>query len=409
MIKRDNLLPLLMVYWTLIGPATVLHSVGITGLHSTVFVLATALPLAIVSGRKLHYSTMAAALGLVALSLGNVLHWGDYRYIFFCVFLLCAMMLVDLAGPDGIQRFSEISTKLLIILLIGAVLAAFLAATGLKPLFAIQNPDGQDYYYFYTTFTNSYQENTIRAAGIFDEPGAFSMYICFIAALRHILRQNRRTTWLMIVLGFATLSLAHLIYTLCHFLAEQTSKKRILLMVCVLAFALVVVVTSIAVDSNFILLSRLRLTEDTNMIAGDNRSFQLINAWAQLVDNPSAFFFGLDSTCVFKQSLCQDRFGPLGENPLSPLVFGGIFSELPYYLVTLTLLIAPAFNRRNIVLFGMGLLFFQRPYVSGFSYALIATLLMCVFLRQFTWGRHVHAKSHSPLTVAVSAVPTSRS
>lgn len=192
-------------------------------------------------------------------------------------------------------------------------------------------------------------------------------------------------------------------YTLCHFLAEQTSKKRVLLMVGALAFALFLVITTIAIDSNIILLSRLRLSEDTNIFAGDNRSFQMINAWAQLADNPSASFFGLDSTCVFKQAVCQDQFGLLGENPLSPLVFGGIFSELPYYLVILTFLIAPAFDKRNIVLLGVGLLFLQRPYVSGFSYALIATLLVHVFLHQIAIGRRARRASKSSFNAPVRA------
>lgn len=386
-IKSDQLLPSLMVYWTFIGPATLLHFIGLRGLHSTALVLVASLLFAIYAGKKFRYSTLAAAIGLITLSLGNVVYWGDYRYLFFCVFLLCAMMLADLASPKDIQRFCTISTKLLVVLLLGAIFAALLAAAGLKPLFTIQNPDSQDYYFFYTTFTNSYQDNIIRAAGIFDEPGAFSMYICFIAALRHLLRKDRRTTWFLIVLGFVTFSLAHLIYTICHLLAEQTSKKMIYLMVGSLAFVLFVVITTIAIDSNFILLSRLRLNEDTNMFAGDNRSFQMINAWAHLAENPSAILFGLDSTCVFQQSVCQDQFGPLGENPLSPLVFGGLFSQWPYYLVVLTFLIAPVFDKRNIVLAGVGLLFLQRPYVVGFSYAFIATLLVHVLLHQVTFGR----------------------
>jgi len=408
-IKKDHVVPLLMVYWTLIAPAPLLNYFGLRGIYSTAFVLTIALTFAVVSGRKLHYSTIALALGLFALSLGNVLHWGDYRYFFYPVFLLCAMILVDLSSPVGIRRFSEISTKLLIILLIGAVFAVFLVKTGLKPQFVFPNPDGRPNYFFYTTFTNSYIGNYIRPAGIFDEPGAFSMYICFIAALRHLLRQDRRTTWLLLAMGFVTSSLAHVIYTLCHLLAEQPTKKRIFFIGGGIALAFFVVVITNAIDSSLPLLSRLRLTEDTaRLVAGDNRSFRMINAWAQLSDNPSAFLFGLDSTCVFKQSSCQGQFGPLGENPLSPLVFGGILSVLPYYLVVLNFLIAPVFNKRNIVLFGMGLLFLQRPYVLGFSYAFIATLLMYVFFRQATWGRRECPESHSPTTIAPHAVPASQ-
>jgi threonine/homoserine/homoserine lactone efflux protein len=264
----------------------------------------------------------------------------------------------------------------MIILLIGAVASFVFAGLGLPPLLTIVNPDGQDYYFFYTGFTNSYSDNFIRASAIYDEPGAFSMYICFVAALRHLLDRDRKRTWLMLMLGFITFSLAHLIYVFCHFLAEQSSKTRILTWLSLLALLLFATVTSISPDSDIVFLSRLALTEDTNLFAGDNRSFQLFNAFSQLSENRSGIFFGLDNTCVFSQSICQAKFGFLGENPLSPLAFGGLLSEAPYYVTVLMFLLSPFLTRKHIVIFGIGLLFLQRPYVMGFSYSLIAVTLL---------------------------------
>jgi len=378
----DDVTSWLMLAWALLAPASILHYVGIKGLYSTLFVFTLALAFGALTHRRFRVSTLLVATGIVLLSVANAVQWGDFRYVFYCMFFLCALVLTELVGRAGAERFCTMATSLMTALLVGAVISFVLAWLGLPPLFTITNPDGQDYHFFYTGFTNSYDENFIRASAIYDEPGAFSMYVCFVAALRHVLGRQRRTTWLLLALGFVTFSLAHLIYVMCHFLAEQSSRTRIVFFVGSLSVALFALVTTIALDSNIILLSRLALTEDTNFFAGDNRSFQLFNAWEQMLDRPASIFFGLDPSCVFSQRMCEEKFGPMGENPLSPMAFGGLVTELPYYVAVIAFLLSPLFGRRYIVLFGIGLLFLQRPYVTGFSYALIAVLLLEVSLRR---------------------------
>ncbi len=375
-------LPGLMLFWALIAPASVLHYVGIKGLLSTAFTLVAAIVIGVATQKRIRIWTLIAAAFLLSISLGNVLHWNDLRYFFYCVFFLCALVLVEFSGKSGIDRFCELATRLTMVLLIGAVASFLFARIGAPPVFAITNPDGQDYFFFYTGFTNSYDDNFIRASAIYDEPGAFSMYICFVAAMRHLLGQEKRTTWIILGMGFITFSLAHLIYVICHFLAEQSSNRRIVVLLAALAAALFLFITSMSLDSNIVLLSRLALSEDTNFFAGDNRSFQLFNAWANISDQPSSILFGMDSTCVFNQMICQEKFGVMGENPLSPLAFGGLLSELPYYVTIFLFLISPLFGRRYIVALGMGLLFLQRPYVMGFSYALIAVVLLELVYRR---------------------------
>ena len=399
--RNNNVVPALMVYWALVAPASVLHYLGIKGLYSTVLVLGAAIIFGFLTRKPVRVSTLTIAAILALLSIGNVLHWNDLRYVFYCIFLICALIIVEISGRNGIERFCTMATSLMLVLLVGAVISFLLARIGAPPIWVITNPDGQDYYFFYTGFTNSYYDNIIRASAIYDEPGAFSMYICFIAALRHLLGRERRTTWTLLGLGFVTFSLAHFIYVLCHFLAEQPSKKQILLLLGAFSLLLSTLITYIALDSNILLLSRLALTEDTNFFAGDNRSFQLFNAWDQMMMNPSSILFGLDSSCVFNQTVCQDRFGPLGENPLSPLVFGGLASEWPYYLTVILFLSSPLFGTRNIALLGMGLLFLQRPYVTGFSYALIAVLLLDVAFRRGTTA--IGARHHAPRSCSLNS------
>lgn len=389
-------LALLMLYWALIAPSSLLHYVGLKGLQSTALALALALCLGLATRRGVRPVALLVFASLVVLSLVNALHWNDIRYMFYWIFFTCALLLVELSGKEGIDRFCSMATRLVLVLLVGALLAFVLARAGFPPILTITNPDGQSYYFFYTSFTNSYEDDFIRAAGIYDEPGAFSMYICFVAALRHLLQRDRRTTWLMLALGFITFSLAHLIYVLFHFLAEQANKKRIVVVFAVLAAGLITIVSSISIESNIVLLRRLALTEDSGLVAGDNRSLQLINAWSQINDNPSSVLYGLDSTCVFNQMICQEKFGSLGENPLSPLAFGGLASEGVFYVVVALFLLSPLFGKRYLVLFGMGLLFVQRPYVMGFSYALLAVMLVDVFLRRGEKEPVAHARIPPP-------------
>jgi hypothetical protein len=344
--------------------------------------VALAIGVGLATRRRVRITALIVIALVVLLSLANALHWNDVRYIAYPIFFGCAVVLVELAGREGIDRFCTFATRLLIVLLLGALASFVLAAFGVAPLFTITNPDGQDYYFFYTGFTNSYSDNLIRASAIYDEPGAFSMYICFVSALRHLLNRDKRTTWLLLGLGFITFSLAHLAYAFCHFLAEQRSKTRVVTLLSLLVVFLVFLSTSILPDANLLFLSRLALSEDTNLFVGDNRSFQMLNAWDQISDSPASIFFGLHSNCVFSQTVCQEQFGTLGENPLSPLAFGGLLSEAPYYVAVIAFLLSPLFAKRYIVVFAVGLLFLQRPYVMGFSYALIAVILLDLLVRQ---------------------------
>lgn len=380
--RGTRALALLMIYWAMIAPASMLHFLGLKGLHSSVLAILLAFAIGLATHRRIRTASLLIFAILVGMSMANVLNWNDLRYLFYPIFFTCALFLVELSGEQGVNKFCSMATRLMLVLLMGAVLAFVLARVGLPPAFTMTNPDGQNYYFFYTSFTNTYEDNVIRAAGIYDEPGAFSMYICFTAALRHLLERNRKTTWLMLGLGFITFSLAHLVYVIFHFLAEQKSKKRIVAVFTLLALCLLAVVTSISADSTVLLIRRLALTEDTNLFAGDNRSLQLLNAWSHIIDNPSLILYGLDSTCVFNQTVCQEKFGLLGENPLSPLVFGGIASEGMFYVIVAVFLLSPFFGKRYLVIFGMALLFLQRPYVMGFSYALLAVMLADVFLRR---------------------------
>ena len=201
------------------------------------------------------------------------------------------------------------------------------------------NNDGRINYFFYTTLTNVYLGNFIRPSGIYDEPGALSFYVCFVAAMRHLLNKDNKLTWLLLIFGFITLSLAHLIYCFFHFLSERFSKKNILRFSGLAVFLIVLGFGSGAHQLlSDKLINRLAVTED-GTIAGDNRSFRMFSVIDLIEKDSYVFWFGADPVCRFDYLVCKQMFPLMGENPLSPLAFDGFLVSWPYYFSVFILVI----------------------------------------------------------------------
>ena len=157
------------------------------------------------------------------------------------------------------EWFLTLATAFMLVLLIGAIIGFALALNGAQPLFDIANSDGRPNYFYYTTFSNMRWGNVIRSSGLYDEPGAFSYMICAVSALRHLRGRDARVTWLMLGMGFVTLSLAHLVYVLLHALAERSSFRNVV----------GIVVDAVAFDGCRRLSGRFRHTRKAVACTGD--------------------------------------------------------------------------------------------------------------------------------------------
>jgi hypothetical protein len=322
------------------------------------------------------------AITIIALLCLPGLYWMDIRYPISSIYLILALALLQLTQPKAIDSFIDFASVLLIIFLIGACIGFVLALMGTQPVFEIVNTDGRPNYWFYTTFSKVRWGNIIRPSAIFDEPGAFSFMICAVAALRHLRRRDAKITWLMLGLGFVTLSLAHLVYVLIHAMAEQL-KARSLIGIVAIVLPMILIVSYFGGDEiiQTRLISRVSLTQAGEFV-GDNRSWRMINAAKHLEAYPSSILYGADPSCRFDQAVCKQKFSLMGENPLSPAVLHGLFVSWPYYASLLVLLSAPIFGRRLLVSAAFGALLLQRPYVVGIGYSLIALMVVMVTIEQ---------------------------
>ena len=318
---------------------------------------------------------------IVFLSSISASYWQELWMMLLPIYFILSILVISKLNKSDIKGFIEIQTSLLLIVLFGAVIGAIYAYYGGVGIIRFVNPDGRLNQLYLTTLTNSQFENFIRPSGIFDEPGALSFITCFIAAIRHSMGGNKKVTWVLLLLGLITSSVAHLIYILFHAAEEIKNSRRAVgflkLLAVVFCFAVFMIlyqpVNEIVTTQ---LLSRF---SDANLGSlGQDRITTLINAIGYI--NINSFFFGLNSNCAVGLADCGAiGFKGYGDNPLTLLVHWGIILAFPYYFV-LSYLVVNSVRYRNFIIFGTFLLLLQRPYVMSFGYSMLIILTVFVLV-----------------------------
>jgi len=405
MLSQRQILVVVMVFYGLIMISPVFPYFGISGTLVTGALFAALF--VVFRGVEVRSSYWFLFLGLIVLILAFMptLFWMDARYALSSIFLIFSLFLLQSTDSHAMDQFLTLATALMLVLLVGAIVGFVLALSGAQPLFEIANSDGKPNYFYYTTFTNKRFGSVIRPSGIFDEAGALSFMICAIAALRHLRGRDARTTWLMLGMGFITLSLAHVVYVLIHAMAERLRFRNVVGFVATLLPIMLLVGYLGGFEIlETRLLSRATITE-TGQLIGDNRSWRMVNAAEHLGANPKSILFGADPSCRFNQEKCKEKFPQMGENLLSPLAQQGIFISWPYYLTLAILFISPVFGRKYIVSFAFGALLLQRPYMVGIGYSLIGLLVIATTIEGIVANRYggrflVMASKHRPRIIA---------
>lgn len=402
MLSQQKILAAIMVFG-LVMISPILAYLGVRGIF--VIVASFAVLFVVFRGGEvpIRYWFIGFALVVFVLSFVPAVYWMDARYILSPVFLIFSLFLIQLADQRALDAFLTLSTALMLVILVGAIIGFILVLNGVQPLFEIANNDGRPNYFFYTTFSNSWWGRVIRPSGIYDEPGVLSFMVCGIAALRHLRGRDSRVTWLMLGMGFVTLSLAHLIYVFFHVLAERLSFRNLAGIMAIL-LPLVVIVGYLGgyeiLEKR--LLGRVTITEAGELV-GEIRSQRMVNAVEHLSAHPESILFGAHPSCRFDYMTCKEKFPLMGENPLSPLAFQGIFLSWAYYLALAVLLLAPLFGREYIVSFAFGALLLQRPYLLDVGYALIGCLVVAMTIESIVarrYGRRLMLASkdrHAPM------------
>lgn len=347
------------------------------------------------SGRRYPMAPTPWVIVPIALTMPAVVYWRDPGLALFPIYFFMALLVFLAVDRVTIHRFASLASTSLIFIVVGAWVGFMYAFAGGASLFSISNPDLRINEFYLTTFSNWSIGNLIRPAGLFDEPGTLSFMICFVAALRSRLGLSRRTTWLLLGLGLVTTSVAHIIYMLCHAVADRRHLLRHRIYLLIAALATVAAATAFDrpdSDASAVFLSRFVLED--GKLGGDSRSDLLASALNKI--DSEIFFFGLDSDCVLRPAVCESKgYGQFGETPAGMLLLLGLFLAAPYFTV-LACLLYRAIQRFDFIYFGIFLLLLQRPYVSTFGYAL---LILLVGFRSplMLQSRHVNARANLAL------------
>lgn len=378
-------------------PLSVSHFVIIQALILTAFL--------IIENRNFKKETVIISLLSILGSLLAGIYWGgEVKIILFSSVFVSSFIMVSLLKQEELHSIIDLSSIFILILLIGAWIAFIYTLLGGRPIFEIIRVDGKPIHLFITTFTNSWNPhlNSMRAAGIYDEPGAFAFVICTVAALRHISWKDKKTTWIILLLGLVTLSLAYLIYIAFHFLAERKNKKYFYhLTVSFLIILLLISAISFVQNNNYIkksfniinyvLLSRFEELSDSEKILEQNtRLASLVSTFKYI--NTETLLWGVDKESFLDARKAREKYPEIKlATPFGPVFRRGLFVSWPYYLITAFFLIMSLKNK-NFVLFGFLLLLFQRPFLMSFGYSLLC-LLPFIYYKYYRFGfyKHTHA------------------
>jgi len=273
-----------------------------------------------------------------------------------------------------LEYFIKYSGVFITILVIGAYMGVVYSLGGRKALFTFPNPDGRLNNFFPLTCTNVVVGKFIRPSGIYDEPGAFSFFICAVVLLRALKKKNDNVSFMLLFAGLITLSLTHLIVCILfvlHLVLNHRSRHFLLTVIAlgIFAFAILLIFRDVFVD---MFLYRIDSISD---IMDNNRTVQVKRIMPLL--DIKTILWGHDGAYYSNGPLFKQRYGTVAENPLGPLFIHGLIMSWIYYLALLVIMLAALINRKNFFVFAsMVCLFLQRPYFSARCYSLYFVLFL---------------------------------
>jgi hypothetical protein len=303
----------------------------------------------------------------------------EVQFLLIPIFLIISIFIVNQLTIQEIHSFVKIASVVLLIFIYGSILGFIYAFLGGKPILSFSNPDGRTNYIFLTTMSNSVWGNIIRPSGIYDEPGAFSFFICCVAGMRHLLSLDRKLTWKLLLFGLITFSVAHIIYIIFHFVSEKKifklsfSKLLLTLFTTFIIFFFVNIYFADAIDLLFT--SRFQ-NSNSGLFPGDNRSNFFFNTLNYIYNNPKVILWGKSLLTDFEK--ISFEYGNVGANVLMPLLRYGIFASWPFYFIIFYFLIKILKGRFYFVCIGFVALLAQREFIYVVSYSTMMILIITI-------------------------------
>jgi len=289
----------------------------------------------------------------------------------FSITLFCALQI----RYTEIHKLVEILTTVFKYVIILAWVGYFYSLFS-EPLFSLINPNGVSNHFYLTTFSIS--NPPIRPSGFYDEPGAFSFFICLLVFLRTYLGFNLRTSMFLMIGGLITQSLAHAVFLLLWVVSILITNeikvkfsffKRIITAIIFFTAVFIIWKSGIldwAIDRT------LSWSQDQESVV---RVKNYNNVYYEIQGNYNNLLFGFDKNVV-NRSYSQGY----SENVLTPIAYGGLFASWPFYLFLGFCLIYPFLTFNNFSLVAVGLLIMLRPYFLELPYSFCLAIIIALYI-----------------------------
>ena len=369
-----NIYPLTGVFIFIFGLSPLSYTIGLNfSILSIIVMILVASRINIILKNK--YIILLIPLSLI-LSFASFIYWGGSSIKIFLLpyFYLVSILYVLGSRNEDIRIFTKVSTKILILFIIGGWIGFTYKLIGGQSLFSLPLKGGEyNLDLFLTTFTKiggiSEIAGVIRPTAIYDEPGTFAFIICCVALLRHKLKLKKRNTWILLLGGLISFSLALFIYIFFHIGSYIKWNRKIIRN---FLFTIILISGTVSILPNLgffdtLILSRFEINESTGQFVGDNRSSAIELAASYI--NPEMLLWGIDKLCMLDVYAASLKYGRYGDNPLYPLVSFGLLISWIYYFTIILLIVIGIRRKSNFVYLGLLILFFQRPYFSNFIYS----------------------------------------
>lgn len=316
-------------------------------------------------------------------SLFSALFWLDFRILFLPFWSIISILSLSICTKDDVSKLIDYITTFFIILLIGSYISFFLALFGMNPISNLSDKFGSTNIFFYGfTLTNTIKFNVIRPAGIYDEPGAFSFFICILVFLRNHFKKNELLSLIILLSGFITFSLTHFLFSLIYLFSKYLNYKRFFYLFLLVIF-FIANIYYFEIDKIYDELLLSRLVDFSENFSDNERYLNFINAFNQLLANPYSFLFGLNSICIFEIVQCVTKYGMICCNPLEPITSTGILLSWSYYFIIAYLAINVFIKRSNFINLGIIVLLLQRPAVNSAGYTFAIFVIIFSLTKNF--------------------------
>ena len=375
MLKKINLILAFILFFLVLNP--IFNTFKIKGIYLLALYLFTVLALKKVkTSKKYILIYLLSALFLLTSLLSSHYNQTITPLIFSVFFSITLLSLVQVNYVDAIF-FIDKATTLFLYFLLFSLIGTLYHAVGGTPIFSLVNPDGRPNNFYLTTFSNA-ETFFIRPSAIYDEPGAFSFFICFLVVIRSILNLDDKKTIILLFGGLITQSITHLGFTLIWLTWYLIAKKNNLLGFKNITTMILIIVLGFTVYKTNIMDWAIERGLDFQENSWKNPRQRAYDETLIAINSDyNKVIFGFDSECAKRTESCF----LYGENPLTPLSYGGLLASWPYYAFLLFSVFSLFFSRNGMLYIGIAFLLLQRPYLLEFPYSsLFALLLIITFL-----------------------------